>query len=183
MPLKELTLKTTMLLCLLTGQRLQTLAAIDYENIVLLPDKCTIFVSKVLKTTKLGQYIKLLECPLYAKENLGVVRQLQGYSAMTNPLRASPTGKQLLISYQKPHNTVSTDTISGWIKTTLRHVFGAHSTREAATFAVPPQGTPLDNILWAADWKSASTFAWFYQRDVPPRPDTDFGTAVLQTIK
>ena len=65
--LKDLTLKTTMLLCLLTGQRIQTLAAIDCANLVLGP----------------GKHIQPLELSHYGVENLCVVRYLYHYVTVT----------------------------------------------------------------------------------------------------
>ena len=148
-----------------------------------------IFITKVLKTTRAGKHIQPLELSHYGVENLCVVRHLHHYVTVTRSLRLPDTRQQLLISYRKPHRAVSTDTISGWIKTTLHaagidiQVFGAHSTRGAATSAAARQGAPLDVILRAADWKSVFTFARFYKRDVTSRPGGAFGSAVLGTMK
>ena len=49
--LKELTLKLTMLLVLLTGQRWQTLHLLNIDNIQLLKDKCIFYVNNVVKQT------------------------------------------------------------------------------------------------------------------------------------
>ena len=50
--LKELTLKLTMLLALLSAQRCQTLQALSIGNMVLTDDKCSFHFSKPLKTSR-----------------------------------------------------------------------------------------------------------------------------------
>ena len=186
--LKELTHKTAMLLCLLSGQRLQTLIAIECQNMVLTADRCTFFIQKVSKTTKPGRHIGPLTFRTYDIANLCIVTHLQRYMDMTRPLRIA-NSSQLLISYRKPHGPVSTDTVSGWIKQGLKaanidtQVFAAHSTRGAATYAAARQGAPLDIILRAANWRTATTFAKFYNRDILTGQDqgTAFADAVLKT--
>ena len=43
--------------------------------------------------------------------------------------------------------------------------FGAHSTRSASTSAAASKGLPIDIVLKAAGWSSASTFTRFYKRE------------------
>ena len=50
--LKELTLKLVMLIAFLTGQRCQTMHALDITCMSLKDDKCTSFVNTVLKHTR-----------------------------------------------------------------------------------------------------------------------------------
>ena len=179
--LKELTMKLALLLCLLTGQRLQTLSLIKLSGVDFQPSNCTIYVQDVLKTTAPSRHIQPIVLDKYDTGNLCVVKHLEHYIALTRPLRGNCD--QLLISYQRPHKPVSTDTLSRWIKHILHSagvdtkVFGAHSTRGAATSAAAKQGLPLEAILQAANWHRAGTFAKFYKRTVP---DTkSFGAAVL----
>ena len=51
LPLKELTLKLTMLLCLTTGQRGQTIHKMEVSGIQALPDRCRITINDKLKHT------------------------------------------------------------------------------------------------------------------------------------
>lgn len=184
--LKDLSMKTVMLLSLVTGQRLQTLVAIDIDHVDFQPGRCTIFINQVLKTTKPGQHIAPLQLPNFDTEALCPVRHLQRYLALTQPIR-QPTDRRLLLSHRKPHRPVTTDTVSHWIKAMLKaagvdtSVFAAHSTRGAATSAAVRQGAPLDVILRAACWRSAGTFGRFYHRDIAPESGS-FGTAVLSAV-
>ena len=184
--LKQLTMKVTVLLALLTGQRLQTLWAMELEHMELCHNSCTIYIQKVLKTTKPGKHIKPIVFRRYDQADLCIVQHLHRYWALTAQLRQHPGQGQLLISYRKPHGPVSVDTISRWIKAILgasgidTTIFGAHSTRSASTSAAARQGAPLAIIMQAANWQQAGTFAKFYHRTVPsPGDDTGFMEAVL----
>ena len=55
--LKDLTLKVTMLLCLLTGQRLQTLAAVHLDHMALNDHQCILYINEILKFTRPGKHI------------------------------------------------------------------------------------------------------------------------------
>ena len=59
--LKELTLKLTMLLALLLGQRCQTIHALDIANMTKLKDKYIFHINKVLKHSRLGSHQQPLE--------------------------------------------------------------------------------------------------------------------------
>ena len=59
--LKALTLKLTMLLCLLTGQRCQTLSKLDTTLMQKLPGKYVFTIGEKLKTTKPGRHIDPIE--------------------------------------------------------------------------------------------------------------------------
>ena len=54
LPLKDLSEKLVILLCLLLGQRDQTMKALNIKNMVLERSKCTFFIKKPMKTTKPG---------------------------------------------------------------------------------------------------------------------------------
>ena len=56
--LKNLTLKTTMLLALLSGQRSQTLQSLSIRNMELDHNKCVFTIDKLLKTTKPGKHLR-----------------------------------------------------------------------------------------------------------------------------
>ena len=88
LPLKELTLKLTMLLCLTTGQRGQTIHKFDINYIQELHDRYRISVHEKLKQTKPGRHlgpIELLAFP--GDKELCVVQHLREYIHRTDPLR------------------------------------------------------------------------------------------------
>lgn len=169
--LKMLTLKLVMLLALLTGQRCQTLQALNISNMVLSEEKCVFYITELLKSSKPGRHLSAVELLPYPKDRqLCVVSHLNSYIERTASLRGEIT--QLLISYQKPFKAVTTDTIARWLRTVLSNagvdtsVYKAHSTRAASTSAAKKAGIPIDLIMKAADWSSDSTFVKHYQRTV-----------------
>ena len=99
--LKDLTMKTTMLVALLSGQRCQTIHTLDVNNMVLTKDRCTFYIHELLKTSRPGKHFGKLELRVYHPDKrLCVVTFLEEYVRRTKPLRSS---SRLLISYQKPH--------------------------------------------------------------------------------
>ena len=92
-PIPELTLKTltkklTMLLCLLTGQRCQTLTKLDISFMQALPDKYVFTIGENLKKTKPGKHLEPVDLVAYKQdESLCVVSQLTHYLPMTMALR------------------------------------------------------------------------------------------------
>ena len=112
--LRELTLKLTMLMALLSGQRCQTIHTlnIDSMKIDISPTQQHVFqINELLKTSRPGKHFSQLVLQSYPEvKELCVFEVLQTYLARTQPLRANYT--QLLISYQKPHQPVTSETIN-----------------------------------------------------------------------
>lgn len=109
--LKELTLKLTMLLCLTTGQRGQTIHKFDNNYIQELSDRYRISVHEKLKQTKPGRDLKPIELLAFPEDKeLCVVQHLREYIHRTDPLRKDHS--QLLLSYVKPFKPVARDTFS-----------------------------------------------------------------------
>ena len=180
--LKDLTLKVTMLLMLLSGQRCQTIHALTLEPMTLTEHKCVFVIKDLLKTSRPGHHFGQLEFLAYnPDEKLCIVKHLVLYIDRTRNLRSNH--QQLLISYQKPHRPVSKDTISRWIKTVLQRSgidtaqYTAHSTRSASTSAASKSHIPLETIMSAANWTNTSTFSKFYKKPVIPK--NNFGSMLL----
>lgn len=174
-----------MLLALLSGQRVQTLKALNLTSMTLTANTCVFTIETPLKTTRPGKHLGRIEFLAYeADRNLCVVQHLHAYIDRTSHLRGETD--QLLIGYQKPHKPVSTDTIARWIKNVMAKagidtsVYKAHSTRAAATSAAKGKQVPIDTILSVAGWSSESTFARFYDK---PIQDTaaNFGHELLHS--
>ena len=179
--LKALTLKLTMLLCLLTGQRCQTLSKLDITLMQKLPGKYVFTIGEKLKTTRPGKHLEPIELADFEPDiNLCVVTHLTQYLAKTANLRG-PTS-QLLISYVKPHKAVSNTTIGKWCKSVLRDagidvaVFSSHSGRSAATSYASHTSLTLQEILKAGGWSNAQTFEKHYNKPIV----RNFGTSVLE---
>ena len=78
--LKELSLETVTLLCLLTGQTCQTIHAIDIQNMQQLLNMIRITISQPLKMTKAGKHQAPLELlPYPSDRTLCVVTHLKEY--------------------------------------------------------------------------------------------------------
>ena len=178
--LKQLSLKTVMLLALLSGQRLQTLKSIKVENIKFTQEGCEIYIDTPLKTTKPGKHLKPIKVQNYEADNLCIVSHLKEYVSVTSTLRTNE--EQLFIRLQKPYVGVSTDTIARWLKLVMSEagidvtVFSAHNTRLAATSKANNCQVPIDTILAAGGWTNAQTFAKYYNK---PIPTSTFGNHLL----
>ena len=104
--LKVLMHKVVMLLALLSGQRRQTLHALDINHIKLTADQCVFTINTLLKTSRVSHHqtpIKLLS--FNSDISLCVVKHLFEYIHLTASLRGNQT--KLFISYQKPYKAVS----------------------------------------------------------------------------
>lgn len=181
--LKDLTLKVTMLLALLSGQRLQTLKAFSVKSMTLTDTKCVFQINVPLKTTRPGRHMSALEfCEYTPSDDLCIVKHLKFYLNLTSTLRRDCD--QLLITYNKPHRAASSATIGRWLKTVMTksgidtQQFGAHSTRVAAASAAFSKKVSVDTILSAAGWSNVQTFARYYNKPLLPQ-ERNFGDELL----
>ena len=82
------------------------------------------------------------------------------------------TETQLFIAHQKPHKKASRDTIRRWIKQIMATagidvtVFKPHSVRAAATSKAKLNNASTSDIMKAAGWTSAVTFAKYYDKPI-----------------
>ena len=135
--LKDLSHRVAFLLCLLSGQRCQTLSKLSIENMTIDQSTVTFIITEKLKHTRVGAHQEPLQFLAYPPDrNLCIVAHLTEYLQKTSPLRGD--NKQLFISFIRPHQPVSKDTISNWIKNFMTSAgidtskYTTHSTR--ATF-------------------------------------------------
>ena len=182
--LKILTKKLTMLLCLLTGQRCQTLTKLDISLMQELPDKYVFTIGEKLKTTKPGRHLEPIELVAYKEDtSLRVVSHIKHYLHMTRELRGP--NSQLLISFIKPHKPVSNSTIGKWVRSILDKAgidvtkFSGNSARPAATSYGARTGLTLQEILKAGGWSNAQTFATYYNKPI----ETNFGASILEHFR
>ena len=172
--LLDLSHKTAMLLLLLTGQRGQSIHLIDIRNLTVTNHYVKIRFGDAMKTTRPGFQQKELNIKAYAPDRrLCIVTVLKEYLERTKDLRK---GTQLFVGTNKPHRSVSRDTISRWIKTVMRKagldvsIFTPHSVRAASTSAAARSKIPLSTILDTAGWSKDNTFRKYYNR--PLEKDT-----------
>jgi hypothetical protein len=181
--LKLLTIKTTMLLALLSGQRVQTLQALSINNVEFTDTSAVFRLDVLLKQSKPGRHLSSINFKGYHDRQLCVITHLKKYIEVTKGLRKSD---MLLISYQKPHSPVTTDTIARWLKMALRNsgidteVFAAHSTRSASSSAAAAHGCTINDIMNHVGWSNAKTFATYYNKECVKTEQT-FSDKVLQS--
>lgn len=91
---------------------------------------------------------------------------------------------KLFISFSKPHNAVSKDTIARWIKSMLcmsgvdTTKFKAGSVRPAAASKAKALAVPVTCIMQKAGWSRETTFAKYYDKHIATNSDL-FQDAVL----
>ena len=173
--LKRLTLKLVMLIALLTGQRCQTIHALTVPNTTVTDNYVKFRISTLLKQSRKNYHLSELKIKAYAPDRrMCIVTVLKEYLKRTVSLRQSD---KLMISYVKPYNAVSRETISRWVKTVMdlsgvdTSVFTAHSTRAAATTGAKAMHVPLATIMKTAGWTNSATFSRYYDKTVPGTKD------------
>ncbi len=162
--IKDLTLRLTFLLLILSGKRGQTIHLLSLDNMVLSETKCEFVITEKVKQTRVGHHIPPIVYEAFPHDpDLCVVNHLKEYLARAKRLR-SPGCTKLLISYAKPYNAVSRETISRWCKSLLSSAgidtkeFGCHSTRAASTSFAAQKAGDISNIIESVGWSNAQTF-------------------------
>lgn len=169
--LEELSKKCITLLALVTAHRVQTLSKITVDQIVTVDNAIVIKIPEHIKTSKVGVKQPSLHLPLFSEHpEICPAKTLTTYIDRTKNLRKS---NNLFISFRKPYNCVCSQTLSRWIKSTLKDsgidvsIFSSHSTRHASTSMAHKLGVSLDVIRQTAGWSgNSTTFAKFYNRPI-----------------
>jgi hypothetical protein len=96
--LQDPTMKTTMLLALVTGQRCQTIQALNIKHMVMHDDVWSFHINKLLKTSRLGKHFEMIEIKAFPSDQvICPITVLKEYVARTLPLRQNNC--QLILSY------------------------------------------------------------------------------------
>lgn len=183
--LVTLTKKLVTLLALTTAQRVQTISAIKLTDITEVSTKITIVISDLMKTSVSTKRSTVIELPFFQNRKLCPASTLQDYIKRTSNLRNEEN--YLILTYKKPHQRASKQSISRWIKSTLTdsgidtNKFTSHSTRHSSTSSARAAGVSLDVIRKTAGWsENSTTFARFYNLPVLETNNRgDFTQAVL----
>lgn len=182
--LERLSKKCVTLLALGTAHRVQTLSKIRIENIETKTSEIIIKIPDLIKTSRTGVNQPTLCLPFF-QEKLEVCpgKTLLAYVDRTKDLR---TTNNLFISFKKPYKVVTTQTLSRWIKSTLKDsgvdvsTFSAHSTRHAATSKAYKLGVNIDAIRKTAGWSgTSSTFGKFYNRTIVAQDKGSLARAII----
>ena len=147
--LRMLSVKLAVLIALTTGQRCQTLKALNIRNIELNCDYMKIRVGELLKQSRPQKHLSEIYIEKFKENpNICVLNVLNIYLKKTEQLRF---GSDLFIITQKPYSAATKATIAAWIKLGLKlsgidlSLFTPHSTRSASTSAVVSK-VPIDTI-------------------------------------
>lgn len=171
LPLERLSRKCATLLALATAHRVQTLNKILLCNIESQSSQIIIKIPDLVKTSRAGDNQPLLRIPFFTdKTNICPATTLLCYINKTASLRQD---ENLFIAFKKPYKAVTTQSVSRWIKATLKDcgvdvtIFTAHSTRHASTSKAYHKGVNVDVIRRTAGWSgNSTTFGKFYNRIV-----------------
>ena len=181
--LKDLTLRLTFLLCLLSGQRRQTIKALRVDNMDVTPSSYIFPIVDILKQSRPGFHQEPIRYEKYATEpRLCIYNHLTEYINRTKLIRCDV--QQLLISHSSPHHAASSERISRWCKQFLSLAgidtakYKGHSTRAASTSLLAQSNTvKLADVLKAAGWSNEHCFRRFY--NLPQKQSFNLGSALL----
>ena len=183
--LRRLTLKTAILMWLLTGQRGQSISLVHIKNITITDHVVKIRYGDTLKTTRVGFQQSENTVRAYAPDRrLCLVTYLREYLSRTKEIRNKTV--HLFLTTQKPHGAASKQTLAKWIRTVMLlagldiSIFTPHSIRAASTSAALKARVPLETILATAGWTRSSTFRQYYDK---PAHDNVFSTKILELSK
>lgn len=181
--LREITLRLSLLLAIVTAHRKQTLSLIKLENISETSRGYEIRIPERIKTSRPGTCQPLLLLPRFVDmPKLCVASTLDHYLQLTKHHRGAVTS--LFITTTKPFRAASKDTISNWLRQGLREAgineeFAPHSIRHASTSAAFRKGVKVALIKDLAGWSEKSqVFDRFYNRPLVSSRH-DFARAVL----
>ena len=183
--LKDLSRKLVAVLACLSLQRVHPLTHID-KNVQFTDSATYLFVFHDLKIARRRPYFTIALPALSENDSIGAARLLSRYLQVTHDLRSAGCD-QLFLSYTAPHAPVSADTIARWIRSVLADAgidtsqFGAHSVCGAASSAASSL-VPLDQVLRAGDWSTASTFHRHYRRRSSLLPSAAVANALAASV-
>ena len=129
-----------MLLALSSVQRVQTLQALNINNMSIEETKIVFTVVQRLKTSPPGHNsLPVMASKVLRNKSICPYSHLLHYIDRRTSLEKLSDSTQLFISLNKPHNGVTSSSLASWIKDILQgcgittFVFKAHNTRSAAT--------------------------------------------------
>ena len=173
-----------MLLALIMASRTQSIHLLSISNMQRGYDTYTLHYSDLLKQTRPGKSNPVATLKAYpADRRLCVIYTLKEYLKRTECLRENNT--RLFLSYVKPHNSVSRDTVSRWLRMVMSNAgidcnkFKTHSIRAASTSKAKQQFVPIEQILKVAGWSNTKTFGTYYDKPIN-YDQNSFSEAVLR---
>ena len=169
----------TTLMCILSGQRSQTMSLLNTIYMNIDQSHCSFYIGSLLKTTRLGFHQHPLEFKRHIDQPLCVITYIKRYLLETKELKYCDGG--FFIGFKSPHKAVTSITIARWVLNVLKEasanvsVFRAHSTRSAASSKASDKCLNLADISKAAGWSNGKIFAMFYKTTI----SENFGQVIL----
>ena len=182
----QLSVKTAILILLVTAQRPQVLSKLSLDNMKSSKNSSKFLITQNLKHQRGNAPATLIELKAFPGDlRICVQNYLKEYIKRTKEVRQS---SDLFVTTTRPHGKASIATISRWVKTGLKlagintEKFGAGSTRAAAANNALEKGVPVETILKNANWAHESTFTKWYKKSIKIKT-RDFQTAILKDKK
>ncbi|CAG2188300.1 unnamed protein product [Mytilus edulis] len=152
--LKDLTLKLTMLIALTNAARAQSIHFMNVNHVHKVKGEFIFVLNELVKQSRPGYKEPTVNIKAYPPDRrLCVYTVYKEYVFRTKLFRGKH--EPLLLSYVKPHQPVSRDTISRWIKVVMAKanidttIFKAHSVRSASVSKAKMNAVPISQALLA----------------------------------
>lgn len=176
--LEQLSYKLVTLLALISAHRVQTLSKIKIHNIIRFEDRLEILIPDRMKSSGKNRQQPVLKIPFFLdKPELCLATCILFYIEKTESFREEGYDT-LILTHKRPFHAASSQTISRWIKHTLKmsgistEQYSGHSVRHAATSAANRGGVSVEEIRKRAGWtEKSATFNRFYNRPLAVPPD------------
>ena len=160
-----------MLLIILSGQRSQSIHLFDIDHMYLSSSRVEFVIQNPTKTSSPDSHNGKFEFIEFTpNRELCVITVLEEYLKRTIDVRG--VNKQLLLTYRKPNNAASRDTIKRWVLNCMSEagidtdMFKAHSARGASTSYAKKMNVSISLIMKTAGWRNVNTFNKFYNMSV-----------------
>ena len=190
--LRQLTLKTVMLLALTRPSRSADLSQLDIYWRSYQSNGVTFRPAHLAKQNKSSKHRPDFFFPYFKDDPMICpVETLKAYEERTKEFRDLKSSKPktlLFLSWIGEHKPVTSSSIARWLKETMKDagvdisIFKSHSVRGATCSKAAGVGVTTRQILEAADWSSEGTFQKFYHRNLDGNDKTKFGTSVLSSL-
>ena len=175
--LKQLTLKTCMLIALSSSDRAQTLHCMRVDNAVCTARGVEFPIFSKLKTSRHLRRPRVVICPNWSDPALNVEKCVTDYMNRVLTLRwravrqHKPKPNQLFLSH-KTGQPVARNTISRWLTEVMAlsgidtSYFKGHSTRGASLSKAKRRSANPNQIILQGDWTRVTTFERHYDREI-----------------
>ena len=175
--LKQLTLKTCMLVALSSSDRAQTIQSMRVDRCVFTGKGVEFPIFSKLKTSRHLRRPRVVVCPRTSDPAINVEKCVTDYMTRSCILRWKASrgrgsrSTQLFISHRSGL-PVARNTISRWLTDVMSlsgvdtTYFKGHSTRGASVSKAKSRGATPNQIIAQGDWTRVSTFERNYDREI-----------------